>query len=327
VRFLPFVLVAAGLHFLIPVVARIAPHQEALRVAHSSKEGRLEIDIEDVLLEPPRPDEPRQDKPTEVASNDLRPRLLDVVEPRVGEPNTAPSVEIPQVIEAAPTATGTPSAGPEEWSAPPPTAGSGPGVIPGIGSPVWAVPGVVPEATTARPAPTTVGPPPEVDRKIATKVITDLVREKDHGLGLDLPGAGAIATVVSDVVRGSGTPDVARATLEVKIAPGGRVASVRVVRSNAGASGDWSAVAASVNGRLAGKQFSLPEAYAAGAIVMVEVVSQQQLPDGSTGGTTFSKGGPSGGSLGGGTTFDVSNIGARPKRHVRSLILSARPAT
>jgi hypothetical protein len=219
VRFLPFVLVAAGLHFLIPVVARIAPRQEALRIAHSSKERRLEIDIEDVLVEPPRPDEPRQDKPTEVASNDLRPRLPDVAEPRVGDPNAAPGVEVPPVVEAAPTATATPSAGPEEWTAPPPSNGGGPGVIPGIGSPVWAVPGVVPEATAARPAPTTVGPPPAVDRKIATKVITDLVREKDHGLGLDLPGAGAIATVVSEVVRGSTTPDVARATLEVRIAP------------------------------------------------------------------------------------------------------------
>src|SRR6185503_4730262 len=99
----PFVLVAAGLHFFIPVVARIAPRQEALRVAHSSKERRLEIEIEDVLVEPPRPDEPRQDKPTEVASNDLRPRLPDVVEPRVGDPNAAPGVEVPQVVEAAPT--------------------------------------------------------------------------------------------------------------------------------------------------------------------------------------------------------------------------------
>jgi hypothetical protein len=326
VRFLPFVLVAAGVHFFIPVVARIAPRSDRPLLAISSGIARrMEIDIEDVPIDL-RPDEPRPEREPDpaVAMNDTRPRTTDSVDPRAVDPNPQNNVEPPpQQIEPVPTA--MPSAGPpDEYGAPPPAVGGGPG-IPGIGGPVWAMPGVIPEQGKPKPAPTTVGPAPEVDRKIAGRLITDVMREKDRQLGLDLPGAGTIASVVSDVVRGSGTPDIARATLEVRIAPGGRVASVRVVRSSAGNTGDWSAVAGAVSGRLASRQFTLPEAYAQGAIVMVEVVSQLQMPDGSTGGTNIGKGGSSD-SLGGSVSFDVANIGARPKRHVRASV-SARPAT
>ncbi|MDI3283670.1 hypothetical protein [Polyangium sp. 15x6] len=325
-RFLQFVLVATGLHFFIPVVARVAPQPQGPLLAISTGMARrMEIDIEDVPIEPPRPDELRERQPDPaVAMNDTRPRTTESVDPRIVEPTTAQpnNTSEPRQVEPVPTA--APSAGPpDEYGAPPPVPG-GPG-IPGIGGPVWAMPGVIPEAGKPKPAPTTVGPPPEVDRKIAGRVISDVMREKDRQLGLDLPGAGTIASVVSDVVRGSGTPDVARATLEVRIAPGGRVASVRVVRSSAGNAGDWSAVAGAVSGRLASRQFTLPESYAQGAIVMVEVVSQLQMPDGSTGGTNINKGGSSD-SLGGSVSFDVANIGARPKRHVRASA-SARPAT
>jgi len=323
VRFFSFVLVAAGLHVSIPVVARIAPERQNARLAESSGIARrMEIDIEDVIVEPPRPEDPRVERPEDPSlPNDTVPRTTDP-NVRSGDPNADPYAEPQPIVETAPTA--TPSAGPpDEYGAPPPPSGLG---IPGLGGgPAWAIPGVVAEQARPKPAPTTVGPPPAVDRKIAGKVIGDLMREKDRQLGLDLPGAGTIATVVSEVVRGSGTPDVARATLEVRIAPGGRVASVRVVRSSAGNAGDWSAVAGAVNGRLASRQFTLPEAYAAGAIVMVEVVSRLQMPDGSTGGTNVNKGAGSD-SLGGSISFDVANIGARPKRHVRASV-SARPAT
>jgi hypothetical protein len=57
----------------------------------------------------------------------------------------------------------------------------------------------------------------------------------------------------------------------------------------------------------------------------VEAVSKVQYPDGTPGGgPSFTKGGPGGGSLGGGVNFDTANIGARPKRHVAASV-SARP--
>jgi hypothetical protein len=328
VRFLHFVAVAAGMHVAIPVVARIAPEPTWLIPARSSgADRRLEIDIEDVLLDPRRPDDPERPRPTEVATNEVsRPRALEEIYPdRQPTPPTGP-VE-PQVVEPPePSSTATPSAPPEEYGALPPGPGTGTGLPPGLGgAPVWAVPGVVPEAPRPAPAPTTIAPGPMVDRDIAGKLVRETMREKDRGLGLDLPGAGTIGSVIAEVVRGSATPDVAKATFEVRIAPGGKVASVRVVRSSAGNAGEWSGVASAVNARLSSREFTLPTAYAAGAIVMVEAVSKVQYPDGTAGGgATFQKGGPSG-NLGGGLNFDTSNIGARPKRIVGTSV-SARPA-
>jgi hypothetical protein len=328
VRFSTFVFVAAALHVTIPLVARIAPEPQRRLVAHSSSEQLVELEIPDVIEVPPPPPpeaKPEDTPPQEVAANDVvRPRAPDVAPTNPENPPPSGAVDPMPVLTAEPTGTATPNAGPEEWTTPAPAVpGAG---VPGLGGPIWAVPGVIREGDKPKPAPTTVGPAPEVDRKIAGKLIGDVMREKDRGLGLDLPGAGAIGTIVSDVVRGSSTPDIAHATLEVRIAPGGQVSNVRVVSTSAGAAGDWSAVASAVKGRLAGRSFTLPTAYAGGAVVMVDVVSKLQLPDGSTGGTSFQKGGPSGGSVGGGVNFDVSNIGARPKRHVRALV-SARPAT
>jgi len=328
VRFFHFVAVAAGLHVAIPVIARIVPEPIWLITARSSgADRRVEIDIEDVLLDPRRPEDPERPRPTEVASNDVpRPRALEEVYPdRQPTPPTGP-VD-PQVVAPEPSATASPSAPPDEYGTLPPGPGTGTGLPPGLGgAPVWAVPGVVPEAPRPAPAPTTIAPGPMVDRDIAGKLVREAMREKDRGLGLDLPGAGTIGSVIAEVVRGSATPDVAKATFEVRIAPGGRVASVRVVRSSAGSAGDWSGVASAVSAKLSGREFTLPTAYAAGAIVMVEATSKVQYPDGTAGGgASFTKGGPSGGSIGGGLNFDTSNIGARPKRIVGTSV-SARPA-
>lgn len=298
--------------------------------ALSKPEDVVEIDLLNVPPPQEQPTEmqPLVERPQEMAAraeiDPNRPRLIDSPEVRPENPSAPTNVEPIPIVEAAPTA--TPSAGPEEWTTPPsgpPSNGLG---LPGIGTPIWSVPGVIAAGDKPKPAPTTIGPPPAVDRNIGGKVISDIMREKDHGLGLDLPGAGAIASVVTDVVRSSNTPDTAHAVLEVRIAPSGQVASVRVVSSSAGASGDWSAVAASVKNSLASKQFALPTAYAKGAIVTIDVVSKLQLPDGSPAGSSVRRGGPPADSVGTSMTFDVSNIGARPKRHVRSLP-SARPAT
>jgi hypothetical protein len=197
--------------------------------------------------------------------------------------------------------------------------------VPGLGTPAWAIPGVLPDAPRAAPAPTTAGPAPSIDRHVGDRVLGDVLREKDKQIGLDLPGAGKCATIISEVVRGSTAPDVSRASLEVRISPAGTVASVRVVSSNGGSAGDWAAVAAAAKSRLASEVFTLPSAYAAGAIVAVEVVSKVQYPDGSPAGGGFQRGGPPPGSFGGGVSFDTANIGARPKRHVRA-VASARPA-
>lgn len=327
-RFLSFVLVAAGVHLLIPLGARLAPRWDSLQLARTTGIAqRMLIEIEPLVEIPELPKEllepnkPRQVEPNEV----VQPRTnIDPSTPTSPTANVDPTA-VPSTAVEPPTPTGS-SAPPDEYGMPPPVAGTGVPGVPGIGTgPLWSIPGVVPETGKPKPAPTTIAAPPPTDPKLAGRVIADLVREKDRQLGLDLPGAGTIASVVQQVVLGSTTPAEARATLEVRLAPGGKVSSVRIVRSSAGNMGDWAAVASAVSGRLSGNQFTMPTAYAAGAIVMVEVVSRMQMPDGSTGGGPAIQGGGSD-SVGGSVNFDAANIGARPKRHVKAFA-SARPVT
>jgi hypothetical protein len=325
VRFLSFMLVAAAVHLLIPVGARMAPRWNSLLMARSTGIAqRMLIEIEPYIEIPTLPNEqPKLDQPRDIARNDiLRPRTnVDPTAPPSENPD--PTSELPpDVMPPEPAGSGAPV---DEYGSLPPS-GTDPGGIPGLGSgPLWATPGMIPDAAKPKPAPTTIAAARPTDPRLPGRIIGDLVREKDRKLGLDLPGAGTIASVIRDAVRGSNTPDFSKATFEVHIAPGGRVSSVRVLNSSAGVMGDWVAVASTAQGRLSSNNFPLPEAFAAGAIVTVSVVSQLQMPDGTVAGKpTLSAGG--GNSMGGSMTFDTANIGARPKRLVAALA-SARPAT
>jgi hypothetical protein len=316
--------VAAGVHLFIPIGARIAPRWDSLLMARSTGLAqRMLIEIEPLIELPnlPRPEDPRLDRHREMATNDIvRPRTN--VDPNAPSSlNPDPTTLPPDALPPEPATSGAP---PDEYGALPPS-GPDTGAIPGLGGPLWSIPGMIPEAAKPKPAPTTINAPPPTDPKLAGRIIADVVRAKDRGLGLDLPGAGTILSIVKEAVRSSYTPEFSRATVEVRIAPGGVVTKVRVLRSSAGAMGDWNAVASDVTGRLSGRSFPLPESYAAGAIVTVEIMSQLQMPDGSAAGRP-SIGSGAGNSIGGSLTFDTSNIGARPKRHVGGSV-SARPAT
>ncbi len=324
-RFLAFTMAAVGVHLLIPVGARVAPRWDTLQMARSTGLAqRMLIEIEPLIEIPtlPNPEDPKRDLPRDPVTNEIvRPRTnVDPNAPPTANPES--TVVPPDGLPPVAAASGAP---PDEYGGLPPT-GPDPGGIPGLGTgPLWAIPGVVPEAGRPKPAPTTIAAAPPTDPKLAGRIISDVVREKDRGLGLDLPGAGTILSITKEAVRSSNTPEFAKATFEVRIAPGGAVTNVKVLRSSAGVLGDWNAVAADVRGRLAGRSFTLPEAYAAGAIVTVEIVSQLQLPDGSASGRP-TVGAGAGNNVGGSVTFDASNIGARPKRHVGGSV-SARPAT
>lgn len=317
---------AVGVHLLIPIGARIAPRWDSLLVAQSTGLAhRMLVEIEPIIEVPQLPEELlRPDQPRELVRNDLvQPRTnLDPSLPQNPNPDST-TVIPPDIAPPAPTGSGAP---PDEYGSLPPS-GTGPGGgIPGLNTgPLWAIPGVVPEAGRPKPAPTTIAAAPPTDPKLAGRIISDVMREKDQGLGLALPGVGTIATAIQSAVRGSTTPDFARATLEVRIGPNGRVTSVKVIRSNAGSAGDWNAVASAAQAGLSGASFPLPEQYAKGAIVTVEVISQLQMPDGTTSGRPGISGG-SGDSVGGTMTFDASNVGARPKRLVKAFA-SPRPGT
>jgi hypothetical protein len=183
VRFLSFMVVAVGVHLLIPVGARIAPRWDTLLMARSTGIAqRMLIEIEPLIEIPnlPRPDDPRIDRPQDVATNEL-------VRPRTNsDPNAAPVVNPeasavpPDILPPEPTGS---SAAPDEYANLPPS-GPDTGPIPGLGGPLWATPGMIPEAAKPKPAPTTIAAPPPTDPKLAGRIISDVVREKDRGLGL-----------------------------------------------------------------------------------------------------------------------------------------------
>ena len=316
---------AVGVHLLIPFGAHLAPRWDTLLVARSTGLAqRMWVEIEPFIEIPELPQEKlNPDLPRELARNEnVQPRTnIDPSNLQPSNPNPDSTAVIPpDSFPPPPVGSGAP---PDEYGHLPPS-GDGPGV-PGLGGPLWAIPGVVPETGRPKPAPTTIAAAPPTDPKLAGRVISDVMREKDRKLGLDLPGSGTILSIVKESVRSSNTPEFARATFVVRIGPTGQVASVKVASTSAGAIGDWNAVASDVQGRLAGRSFTLPESYSAGAIVTVDVYSQLQMPDGTTGGRPSINGG-GGDNLGGSMTFDTSNVGARPKRHVGGSV-SARPAT
>jgi len=316
---------AVGVHLLIPVGARIAPRWDSLLVARSTGlSQRMLIEIEPYIEIPVLPNEPpTPEQRREMAKNNIVQPRTNIDPTAATSPNPESTAVLPpDILPPIPTGSSTP---PDEYGSLPPL-GTNPGAIPGLGTgPLWSMPGMIPETGKPKPAPTSIAAARPTDPKLPGRLIGDAMRDKDRQLGLDLPGAGTIASVVRDAVWGSNTPEFAKATFEVRIGPGGRVISVKVLSSSAGVLGDWNAVASAVSGRLASNNFPLPETFAAGAIVTVSVVSQLQMPDGSVSGRPSIAGGGAN-NVGGSMTFDTANIGARPKRLVAASA-SARPAT
>lgn len=165
----------------------------------------------------------------------------------------------------------------------------------------------MPDMGRPKPAPTT-SPQTPVDPKIATKVITDAMKEKDKGLGLELPGSGTIATSVRQAVQATETPPESRATFEVRLSPTGQIVSVRVTSSSGGSGDTWSRAAAAAAAALKGRVINMTAAYAKGATVYVHVHSTTTLPDGSKSAVSRK---------GAGASFDLSSIGAHMQRVVR----------
>src|SRR6185369_762806 len=107
-----------------------------------------------------------------------------------------------------------------------------------FGTPAWAVQGAIPDMGRPAPAPTT-SPKATVDPQIATKVLKDAMKEKDKGLGLDLPAGGTVASSVKAAVAASAIPSESKGTIEVRISPTGQVLGVRVASFSGGSADVW----------------------------------------------------------------------------------------
>ncbi len=308
-----FFVIAAGLHAALPLMAFVAPLPAPIE-APAPIEGAIEVEVEPTKPPPPEPAAaavaPREETPRaeESPSRVERPAAVaGNVEPGPA-PTGAPTVEAPGT--AAPSVPAAPT-GTSEYEGPPPAVLTGPaGGLPGIGANAWNIPGVVPDMGKPAAAPT-VSPKATVDPQIATKVLTDVMLEKDKGLGLDLPGAGTIASSVRTAVQGSALPSESAGTFEVRLSPTGQVLGVRVTSSSGGSSDSWAALAKIVAAMNAGKSFTMRSAFAKGAVVYINVKSTLTLPDGSK--SVIER-------QGAGATFDLANIGAHMQRVVKTNI-------
>ncbi|WP_211365481.1 hypothetical protein [Polyangium fumosum] len=178
--------------------------------------------------------------------------------------------------ESAPAPAPAPRAAGDEYGGPPPTnPGAG---LPGLGTPVWSVPGAVPEPPASQPAATTIEAAP-VDREAATRVLAGTLHTQDKEKGIDIPAAGLVAQTVASAVRGSAVKD-ARATFEVKLSADGRVEGVRFVGSTDNNANHWVGVVEAVRASLDGKALQMGSDKQ-GVTVVVKVESRIQLPSGA----------------------------------------------
>lgn len=157
-------------------------------------------------------------------------------------------------------------------------------------------------------AKTTTDPTEKVAVGKANDVLQEELRKKDNKLGLILPAAGTVASTVKSAVWGSGVPEKSQGTIVVTLGADGSVTGVKVAGMAGGTAGDWEGIAANVKAALSAKTLVLTEEYKKGAIITINVKSKMQNPSGTDPDNPVS--------FGTTTTFDISDIGAKPIRQV-----------
>ncbi|WP_437813578.1 hypothetical protein [Sorangium sp. So ce1078] len=225
--------------------------------------------------EPAAP-EPTTPEPATAAAEAARPPAEAAG--RVAE-SPAPAAEAPGPVAEAPgPPAGAPSGG--EYGGPPPAAGGDVALAPGIGTPLWTMPGVLPGPDAPRAAPTAAPRARPVDPAIAGKVLNDTLHSKDKSVGISVPAAGVVASTLADTVRSSAAPLDARATFEVKLGADGQVLGVRLVSASAGDGPTWDRIVDAAKGALAGSALQMGSDRQP-VTVTVKVQSKVQYPSGS----------------------------------------------
>ncbi|WP_437590202.1 hypothetical protein [Sorangium sp. So ce1000] len=191
----------------------------------------------------------------------------------------APITEAPAPTAETPRAPATAPPG-DEYGGAPPAAGGGVALAPGIGTPLWTVPGLLPGPDAPRAAPTVAPRARPVDSAIAGQVLNETLRSKDKSVGISVPAAGILASTLAEAVRSSAAPLEARATFEVKLGADGQVLGVRLVSASAGDGPTWDRIVDGAKGALAGSALQMgPDRQP--VTVTVKVQSKVQYPSGS----------------------------------------------
>lgn len=276
-----------------------------------------------VAVEPREPSAPRD--PEQQAAAVITPDPSTPQDPTRRSTTRGSAAETRDASEptsGGPLVTAPGPASDDDWSAP---GGEGPaGFGPGFGGPgghgTTGVSGVAAAIAInnakAPAAPTEAPKAAKADRDAANRVIKDELRKKDKNLGLDLPAAGTIASLIKSAVQASEAPGDSRASFTVALGPGGKVTSVTVGAFSGGSAATWQAVANQVKAALASRKLNLTEDYKKGAIVAVNATSKMQMPSGAAPGAGIK--------LSLTQTFDVADIGASPVRVV-NVSFSSKP--
>ncbi len=195
------------------------------------------------------------------------------------KPAEPPIATAPAAPEDNPAKPAPPPAPADEYGSLPPSGGAGALGVPGLSGPLWSIPGVVPSADVPKPAPTTIGAAPVVPSDVASRVLSGTLHSRDKTLGLEVPGAGVVASSIADALRNSALTDM-KGTFEVKLAGNGTVESVRFVGSSDGDASQWAAVAEAARRSLGGRALEMgPDKQPVTVIVKVE--SKIQYPAGT----------------------------------------------
>lgn len=300
---LAFMGVAAVLHLGALYGAHLVPHKNLLAEREYAPLDLIEVEVDEKLQKEEDNVEQRVEENIAAANVD---RSLRTEENRTrrsrGESGSA---RFPGV-DGADTGTGVePGPGPADpndaFSAPedPGIPGAGPG------REIWRD-GKLLALEKAPAAPTEAPKEKLASRDSANETIKDVLRKKDKKLGLDLPAAGTVASIIKAQVQGSDAPGAVSAVFTVKLGPGGTVNSVTVGAISGGNASMWNAIASSAKSAIAARKLNLTEDYQKGAIITVNVQSKIVMPSGSEVGAGLK--------LSLTQNFDVADIGAKPVR-------------
>jgi len=246
----------------------------------------------------------------------------------VDTPDPMPEKEVPL---PGPTPTRTPTESPAPTPSPSPTPRPTPTPTP-IGGIVaaadssWSIgfrtlpPSLAlsPSAIGSAPAPPrTVEPPPAPARPVSTTGgLVEALSDHDRDLGLGR--GGPVVTAARDEAYRAPVPNESTATIRVLFDRDGRVVSADLVDATSGG-GAWREVARAIVEALATRPLTLPASGKAnGLAVTVRIVSKVRLPSGARPDSPVSAGA-------GGLIFDLSDIGAKPRRVISAHIVEERP--
>lgn len=299
---LAFMGVAAVLHVGALYGAHLVPHKNLVAHREYAPLDLIEVEVDQKLQKEEDKVEERVDNVA--AANIDRSERTD--DNRTRQSRGAPGSAQYPGVDGPDTGTGVePGPGPADpndgFSAPddPGFPGTGPG------REIWRD-GKLLALEKAPAAPTEAPKEKLASRDSANDTIKDVLRKKDKKLGLDLPAAGTVASIIKAQVQGSDAPGNVSATFIVKLGPGGSVTSVSVGAINGGNASMWNAIASSAKGAIAARKLNLTEDYKKGAVITVNVQSKMSMPSGAEVGAGLK--------LSLTQNFDVADIGASPVR-------------